>query len=130
MFDSRPWCMSYAGNKPKAVLRRNSVLFHRVILGLNKEKVVVDHKNHNVTDNRKSNLRVTSRGWNVINSQKRTDNTSGIKGVRYDAPNNSWRAEVRMNGKNHSKRFKNCDEAVEWVEKVRNELHGEFACHG
>ena len=62
--------------------------------------LVVDHINHNVADNRKSNLRICLQRNNTKNTSKRNDNTSGVTGVwRHKKRKcNSWYAEIMVDG--------------------------------
>jgi hypothetical protein len=85
----------------------------------------VDHKNIDPSDNSWSNLRCASKSQNQRNKGRYSNNTSGVKGVRYCE--GSYLARVA--GAPCSKRFKTLEEASEWVEFVREELHGEFARH-
>ena len=59
----------------------------------------IDHINHIRDDNRISNLRVTTRDENQRNKKLASNNKSGVVGVRYNAANNRWRADIRVNGK-------------------------------
>lgn len=69
----------------------------------------LDHINGVKTDNRLSNLRLASRSENLQNVGVRSDNTSGIKGVRRCVDKRhgypSWVAEIRASGTTKSKRF-------------------------
>lgn len=59
---------------------------HRVIMGLPPAKesdLCVDHINHNTLDNRKENLRVTTKKQNSRNGTRRPNNVSGYTGVTY-----------------------------------------------
>lgn len=67
---------------------------------------VVDHINMNNSDNTASNLRVVLREVNLRNTKQYKNNTSGVKGVKYDARTNCWRAFWRgLDGKCHTKSF-------------------------
>lgn len=61
---------------------RKPIRMHRAVLGLTHEdKTVVDHINHNKTDNRKCNLRIVSQAENCMNNIQRSSNTNGFTGV-------------------------------------------------
>lgn len=90
----------------------------------------VDHQNRNTLDNRIENLRPAMRHQNCQNSALRTDNTSGVKGVSWSNRYGLWVMQIHNNGKKYSKRFKDFEEAGEFTELVRQELHGVFACNG
>jgi len=56
------------------------IRMHRELLGAKKDQEV-DHKNGNTLDNRRSNIRLCTRGENGCNLGLRKNNTSGYKGV-------------------------------------------------
>jgi hypothetical protein len=93
---------------------------------LHKELVnydLVDHKNGNSLDNRKSNLRDADKSINGQNTLKRKDNTSGVKGVSYDKSRGMWAARLAVNGEvKLSKRFDAKDEAIN-ARKEAEELY-------
>jgi hypothetical protein len=87
---------------------------------------IIDHINGDKLDNRIENLRTSSQSENSMNRRQRSDNTSGVKGVR--KRKNRWYVTVGLNGKNHyGGCFKTKEEACEAVKKLREELHGKFA---
>ncbi len=59
----------------------------------------IDHKNGDRSDNRLSNLRLATRGQQSGNAQRRSDNTSGFKGVTWDSGTNKWRAQISHKGR-------------------------------
>ena len=60
---------------------------HRVVLGTDN---FVDHINHNTMDNRKANLRITTKSQNQMNS-----NYTGVS----ITPSNKYYAHIKINGK-------------------------------
>lgn len=65
----------------------------RIVLGLTYEDYGhVDHINHDVTDNRKSNLRFCSARENNRNRRKLIMGTSKFKGVTFKKNMNKWQA--------------------------------------
>lgn len=92
---------------------------------------VIDHINANRRDNRSQNLRAATLSQNNFNARNRTNNTSGYKGVSWDAKTNKWKAAYRKNYFSFVVGyFKELPDAVEAVRRARLEAHGEFANHG
>ena len=76
---------------------------HRVILGLEKgDGKKGDHKNQCTIDNRRKNLRDASNPQNTQNQGRRSDNTSGYKGVDFHQGSGKWRARIVVGGKRES----------------------------
>ena len=91
----------------------------------------VDHKDGNGLNCRRNNLRDASRAQNIHNASISASNTSGIKGVSWDASRGKWKAYIRTPGKQHQLgRFDAKEEAEAVVRTARERLHGEFANHG
>ena len=89
---------------------------------------IIDHINGNKLDNRLENLRAVSQSQNSMNRKQRSDNTSGIKGVRWSKHKQKWIGTVGMNYKNYSVgEFDSKEDAAIAVAALREKLHGEFA---
>lgn len=81
---------------------------HRFILGFKKKENVelkVDHIDRNSLNNSKDNLRLVTQAMNCKNSSLRSDNTSGIKGIRFEEKRNRWSSEIYVNGKKYSRTY-------------------------
>jgi hypothetical protein len=90
----------------------------------------IDHRNGKGTDNRFTNLRLSTRSQNQQNRPKNKNNASGFKGVSYSAAikQRPWRATISVNGHFiHLGRFKTKAEAFAAYRDAAQELHGEFA---
>lgn len=94
------WTAHWASNTKSFYAARGQVLkdpretaMHRLILGLG-EGEVGDHKFHNTLDNRRSQLRKVEVVHNNINQRKRSDNTSGYKGVSFER--GRWKAQIQV----------------------------------
>jgi hypothetical protein len=61
----------------------------------------VDHVDGNRSNDRWSNLRLATDGENSRNRRKRSDNTSGFKGVSWFKENGKWRAQIQVDGVKH-----------------------------
>ena len=83
-------------NTPKKIGKRTPpgiVYMHRAILRLESGNgIIVDHVNGDGLDNRRANLRLSSKRDNAINSKLRSDNTSGHRGVSFRRDIGKWRA--------------------------------------
>jgi hypothetical protein len=88
----------------------------------------IDHANRDRADNRWANLREASRSQNNANGARRRDNTSGAKGVSWDAKNKRWRAYIVSSGKQrHLGRFADYEAAKAAYVRAATDTFGEFA---
>lgn len=86
----------------------------------------VDHVDLDKSNNRWANLRAADKSKNGMNRVKPKNNTSGFKGVYYQA--NGYVGEVFVEGKKHYVgRFSSPEDAARAVQQKRLEIHGEFA---
>lgn len=87
----------------------------------------VDHINRNRQDNRLCNLRDISHMENMANTARRSDNTSGERGVCFDHQKWKWKVQLTFKGgKRYAKHFETKDEAVSHARAKRAEMFGEF----
>lgn len=99
---------------------RAMIRMHRLI-NKTPDGSITDHINRDKLDNRKCNLRDSDKSLNSINRDKQSNNTSGYRGVWFDAWSNKWRAELKLNGKKITLgRFMNIDDAI--VARTKGEL--------
>ncbi len=87
------------------------IYFHRLVMGNPSEEV--DHINRDSTDDRKTNLRLSYRQQQIINTRLRTDNVQGVKGIYFIQRDQRYRAEIQK-GKVHvySPMYKTKEEAA------------------
>ena len=71
---------------------------HRVILGVSKG-ILVDHRDRNGLNNRRSNLRPANHAQNGWNRKLASNNKSGIHGVSFITRYDKWMAAIRVNGR-------------------------------
>jgi len=87
-----------------------------------------DHINMDKLDNRKSNLRSSTRSGNEANKPKKAGCSSQYKGVCWFKLRKKWKAEIRCNGKgNHIGLFDSETEAALAYNEKALEIHGDFA---
>jgi hypothetical protein len=90
----------------------------------------VDHVDLDRTNNRWGNLRDATRAQNVVNSERRTTNKSGFKGVTFkhgrgDLP--AWRATIRTEGRcRHLGYFLTPEEASQAYELAAQQAFGDY----
>jgi len=100
------------------------IKLHRFILGLSDRKILVDHKNLNGLDNRKSNLRIATASQNVQNSRK--PNKWGYRGIYKDKK--TWTARIRTTKKTiRIGGFRTSREAARKYDELARRHFGEFA---
>lgn len=117
------WCISTYGY----IVRRGEggiVWLHRSLLGLEKgDKRRVDHINGDRLDNRRSNLRICTQRENSQNLHgRRSNNTSGFRGVTWSKSARSWVAQATLDYQRfYLGCFRTAEEAAEAVVKFRVE---------
>lgn len=108
---------SLYGNGYKYVpILNKRFLEHRLLFLLYNGYLVkeIDHIDRNPLNNRRENLRPTSRSLNVKNRGLQSNNTSGAKGVTWHKNRQSWLVRIKINGKEKFVGwFKDFEEAVE-----------------
>ena len=124
------WRADYSGNYSGKLYRavrsdyssgkHKNILMHRQIMG-NPIGKIIDHINHDPSDNRKSNLRIATRSQNQSNLSKK--NFSNYHGVFPHG--NKWKVNIWENGKT---KYIGLFEDLEYAARVRDEymikIHG------
>ena len=81
---------------------RKSYLVHRLVacafIDNPDDKLCVDHKDNNRTNNNISNLRFATSKENNQNRKLSSRNTSGCKGVCFDKRAKKWHAQIKIDG--------------------------------
>jgi len=124
------WCAIKGESTYYAVRRdgRKTVKMHREIMNA-PAGLVVDHREHNGLDNRKSKLRICTRAENTRNQLLHKRGSTGYKGVSRHKTQKIFHANIGYNCKRiWLGRFKNAKDAAKAYDKKAIELHGEFAC--
>ena len=117
-------------------IRGSLYLAHRLIwiyvngsIPVGDENSIIDHINHNTSDNRLENLRMVTRQHNGSNCRMRKNNTSGFKGVIQR--NGRWGASITYNYyKLYIGYFGTKYEAADAYNAKAAELFGEYAYTG
>lgn len=106
------------------------VRMHRFLLGVSEPTTLVDHRNGNTLDNRRTNIRAATNSQNGMNSKVRKTNLSGLKGAyRSVTPAGTVRftSSVMVNGTTHHLgSFRTAEAAHEAYLARAKELQGEF----
>jgi hypothetical protein len=104
--NSFKWCVKLVNKSGRydAVRRdpRNgkNQFMHRFIMGLHyKDGLVVDHKNHNTLDNRRSNLRVCTQSDNMKNVTAWGNSKFLGVSIAIRGPKKYWRCTIKLNGR-------------------------------
>jgi hypothetical protein len=109
--------------------RCKTILLHRVILELMIEArhIYADHRNGDVLDNRRSNLRVCDNELNQANRRAKRDSGHGYKGIALQ-PSGRWSAKINVHGqRKHLGTFGCAEEAARAYDRAALESWGDFA---
>lgn len=74
------------------------IRLHRLVMNADKDELV-DHVNHDLSDNRKANLRCVGKIENGYNKRIRVDNSTGYPGVWWIEKSQKWRVSITVNKK-------------------------------
>ena len=81
------------------------------------DKNIIDHKDGDITNNTRINLRVTTQEMNCKNRTKRSDNTTGYTGLSFHKPTGRYSVRRTINGKRLWRSHKTLEGAIEiWKE--------------
>lgn len=120
--------MLYATRGTEIGYKKKTYRMHTVIM--NPEKgMIVDHIDHNGLNNQRSNLRVGTHSQNHYNSNIRSDNKSGYKGVHHHSQLNKWVVQIKVSkGKTkHIGTFDAVEDAARAYDDAAKQYYGEFA---
>ena len=101
------------------------ISLHRHILDAD-DGVIIDHKDRNKLNNKRSNLRIATKSQNNSNINMRSDNTSGFTGVKR-AKSGKWVAQITHNKvRLHLGTFDKICDAIDARISAEIKYHGEF----
>ncbi|MDE2103807.1 MAG: hypothetical protein KGL39_41600 [Patescibacteria group bacterium] len=105
--------------------KRTILLLHRFIAGVG---CSIDHADADGLNNTRKNLRPCNQSQNVANGRKRTNSTSGYKGVSWERRRKHWRAYIVLNNKQkYLGQFATPEEAARAYDAAATELFGIYA---
>lgn len=95
------WCAAVSGRNFYAVRAarradggRTTVSMHSFLTGW----ALTDHADGDGLNNQRANLRPADKSKNACNSRRRSDNTSGYRGVTYRKDTGRWMAQIWVDG--------------------------------
>lgn len=117
-------------------VKGKAYLLHRVIWMINfgdiPEGLMIDHIDGDKGNNKISNLRTATRAqniWNSVGKKRKESKKNGLpKGITFSGT--SYQARLLCNGKQTSKRSKDLNELIDWINSERKKMHKEFANNG
>lgn len=108
-----------------------TIYLHRLICPTTSDRPHIDHLNGITSDCRRINLRPCTRQENLRNQKRRSDNSTGFKGVGFHRQTGKYRARARAGDVTVAcGLFETPEEAFDAAVRRRDQLHGEFARHG
>lgn len=119
------------GEKINGVWQNYTLYLHQFLLGYDgKQKVDIDHINHDTLDNRKENLRLSHRINNSKNRNgKNINNKSGYRNVACISNSKyPYYVQISIDGKNTCLgKFYDVDEAGAFAEEMRRKYYKDYA---
>jgi hypothetical protein len=119
------WSLAHPKNRYYVVTDRKGekLGLHRYVMDC-PDDMIIDHKNNNGLDNRKSNLQIVTYKENAENRSLSCLNTSGVTGVSWCERDKVWTTQITINGKKKNcGSFKNIKDAEKHVLEMRNKYY-------
>lgn len=116
----------------KKTKKQKIIFMHKQIYG-HKDGFVVDHKDRDKLNNKRSNLRFATKSQNSMNSEKKSHIkgkpcSSKYKGVSFEKRKNLWISYITISGKAKKVgRFKKEEDAARNYNKFAKIHYGKFA---
>ena len=112
-----------------AKINGKEIGLHKLIMNDLENQYDIDHiKTENKFDNRKLNLRKTTRQQNTSNRKLSKNNTSGVSGVRWHSRDKVWEAWIKIDYINkYLGRYENFEDAVTARKKAEEKYYGEYS---
>lgn len=131
LYNKYKWKPYAQGYLRTSISKGFRALFHKMLLGCEKEKHYVDHINRSVFDNRKENLRICSSAENQWNVKPKNHVKYDLPlGVTFDKRKNKFLARIRHFGiKLHLGSFTNPQDAAEAYKIKAESLRSGFLVH-
>lgn len=104
---------------------KNKIYLHRFVMDC-PDDTEVDHKFHNLLDNRKSQLRFADSSQQKFNTKTRIDNKSGHRGISWATGRKKWFVNISCRGKRITKRFDDYQEACDFVDRQQELWYGDY----
>ncbi len=125
------WCVTYNTKENRITGLKTSdpwTKLHRFVLNITDPKILIDHKNGDVLDNTKENLRTCSPGENARNIKSdRKNSKTGIKGITWHKSSKKWAAQIQINNKRiWLGTFPSKEDAINAYERAAKEHFGKF----
>lgn len=107
--------------------KRLAPRMHQVIMNSQRGEIV-DHRDRDGLNNRRSNLRKCTTAQNICNGCNRKNNTSGFHGVSWDKSRQRWSAAIKYSRRmTHLGRHATAEAAARAYDAAARQYHGEFA---
>lgn len=124
------WYLSAKGyyvRQPTVDGKQVCIYLHRTVANA-PTGVLVDHANGDLSDNRRSNLRLCTHAENMRNRKVSKANKLGLKGVYFDLHRGKYVAQIKFEGRRYRLgRFDTVDAAKFAYDEAARRLHGKFA---
>ena len=92
------------------------------------DNIIVDHRNHDKSNNRKYNLRQATVSQNAMNRKVAYTCKSGVTGVSWYSKTHQWQAYITINYQRiYLGRYNNFDDAVEARKQAEEKYFGEWS---
>jgi len=112
--------------------KQHNIKLHQAIIRMSEQEVhdgyEIDHKDSNKLNNLEDNLRICTHKENIRNSNIKSSNSSGYKGVTWRKSIKKWTSNITVNGKTiFLGNFTDIEEAAKSYKQAALQYFGEFA---